>query len=60
MVVDDNVDVHDTSEVLFRLCPKTGPPHDRSFISQSQELAGALDQTTSEILATALVMTKQF
>ena len=28
VVVDDDVDVHNTSEVLFRLCANTDPQHD--------------------------------
>ena len=32
VVVDDDVDVHNTSEVLFRLCANTDPQRDTTFI----------------------------
>jgi UbiD family decarboxylase len=31
VVVDDDVDVHNTSEVLFRLCANTDPQRDSLF-----------------------------
>jgi len=36
VVVDDDVDMHNTSEVLFRLCANTDPQRDRLFIPQSR------------------------
>ena len=35
VVVDDDVDMHNTSEVLFRLCANTDPQRDSIFIPQS-------------------------
>ena len=35
VVVDDDVEVHNTSEVLFRLCANTDPQRDSLFIPQS-------------------------
>jgi 4-hydroxy-3-polyprenylbenzoate decarboxylase len=46
VVVDDDVDVHKTSEVIFRLCANTDPQRDRSF---TKGPSGVLDHTTSEI-----------
>ena len=49
MVVDDEVDVHNTSEVLFRLCANTDPQRDSIFIPQPQDPSDVLDHATSEI-----------
>ena len=49
MVVDDDVDVHNTSEVLFRLCANTDPQRDSLFIPQSRDPSDVLDHATSEI-----------
>ena len=46
VVVDDDVDVHNTSEVLFRLCANTDPQRDSIF---TQGPADVLDHATSEI-----------
>ena len=46
VVVDDDVDVHNTSEVLFRLCANTDPQRDSIF---TKGPADALDHATSEI-----------
>jgi len=46
VVVDDDVDVHDTSEVLFRLCANTDPQRDSIF---TKGPADVLDHATSEI-----------
>lgn len=46
VVVDDDVDVHNTSEVLFRLCSNTDPQRDCLF---SRGPADVLDHATSEI-----------
>jgi len=45
VVVDDDVDVHNTSEVLFRLCANTDPQRDCVF---TRGPADALDHATSE------------
>jgi 4-hydroxy-3-polyprenylbenzoate decarboxylase len=45
VVVDADVDVHDTSEVLFRLCATTDPQRDAIF---TRGPADALDHATSE------------
>ena len=45
MLVDD-VDVHNTSEVLFRLCANTDPQRDSIF---TKGPADVLDHATSEI-----------
>jgi 4-hydroxy-3-polyprenylbenzoate decarboxylase len=45
-VVDDDVDVHNTSEVLFRLCANTDPQRDTIF---TRGPADVLDHATSEI-----------
>jgi len=37
VVVDDDVDVHNTSEVLFRLCANTDPQRDSIFTKGSSE-----------------------
>ena len=49
IVVDDDVDVHNTSEVLFRLCANTDPQRDSIFIPQSRDPSDVLDHATSEI-----------
>jgi 4-hydroxy-3-polyprenylbenzoate decarboxylase len=41
--------MHNTSEVLFRLCANTDPQRDSIFISQSRDPADVLDHATSEI-----------
>ena len=46
VVVDDDVDVHNTSEVLFRLCATTDPQRDSIF---TKGPADVLDHATSEI-----------
>ena len=46
VVVDDNVGVHNTSDVLFRLCANTDPQRDSIF---TKEPADVLDHATSEI-----------
>lgn len=46
VVVDDDVDVHNTSEVLFRLCANTDPQRDCLF---SRGPADVLDHATTEI-----------
>jgi 4-hydroxy-3-polyprenylbenzoate decarboxylase len=46
VVVDDDVDVHNTSEVLFRLCANTDPQRDCMF---TRGPADVLDHATSEI-----------
>ncbi|HZM03097.1 MAG TPA: menaquinone biosynthesis decarboxylase [Candidatus Saccharimonadales bacterium] len=45
VVVDEEVDVHNTSEVLFRLCATTDPQRDTLF---TRGPADALDHATSE------------
>lgn len=46
VVVDDDVDVHNTSEVLFRLCANTDPQRDSIF---TRGPADVLDHATSKI-----------
>jgi len=46
VVVDDNVDVHNTSEVLFRLCANTDPQRDSIFTKGPSDV---LDHATSEM-----------
>lgn len=46
VVVDDDVDVHNTSEVLFRMCANTDPQRDSIF---TKGPADVLDHATSEI-----------
>src|SRR5436309_2436790 len=46
VVEDDDVDVHNTSEVLFRLCANTDPQRDCIF---TKGPADVLDHATSEI-----------
>jgi 4-hydroxy-3-polyprenylbenzoate decarboxylase len=46
VVVDDDVDVHDTREVLFRLCANTDPERDAIF---TRGPADVLDHATSEV-----------
>jgi 4-hydroxy-3-polyprenylbenzoate decarboxylase len=46
VVVDEDVDVHNTSEVLFRLCANTDPQRDCIF---TKGPADVLDHATSEI-----------
>jgi 4-hydroxy-3-polyprenylbenzoate decarboxylase len=48
VVVDDDVDVHNTSEVLFRLCANTDPQRDSIFTKGPSDV---LDHATSEIAA---------
>lgn len=48
VVVDDDVDVHNTSEVLFRLCANTDPQRD-TLITRGP--ADVLDHATTEIAA---------
>src|SRR2546426_573410 len=45
-VVDDDVNVHNTSEVLFRLCANTDPQRDSIFTKGPSDV---LDHATSEI-----------
>jgi 4-hydroxy-3-polyprenylbenzoate decarboxylase len=46
IVVDDDVDVHNTSDVLFRLCANTDPQRDSIFTKGPSDV---LDHATSEI-----------
>ena len=46
VVVDEDVNVHDTSEVLFRLCATTDPQRDAIF---TRGPADVLDHATSEL-----------
>src|SRR6266480_3368214 len=46
VAVDDDVDVHNTSDVLFRLCANTDPQRDSIF---TKGPADVLDHATSEI-----------
>jgi len=46
IVVDEDVDVHNTSEVLFRLCSNTDPQRDSVF---TKGPADVLDHATSEV-----------
>jgi 4-hydroxy-3-polyprenylbenzoate decarboxylase len=46
IVVDDDVDVHNTSEVIFRLCASTDPQRDSIF---TKGPADVLDHATSEM-----------
>ena len=46
IVVDDDVDVHNTSDVLFRLCANTDPQRDSLFTKGPSDV---LDHATSEI-----------
>ena len=46
VVVDDDVDVHNASEVLFRLCANTDPQRDSIFTKGPSDV---LDHATSEI-----------
>ena len=46
VVVDAEVDVHDTSAVLFRLCANTDPQRDAIF---TKGPADVLDHATSEM-----------
>jgi 4-hydroxy-3-polyprenylbenzoate decarboxylase len=46
IVVDQDVDVHNTSEVLFRLCANTDPQRDSIFTKGPSDV---LDHATSEI-----------
>jgi 4-hydroxy-3-polyprenylbenzoate decarboxylase len=46
VVVDADVDVHNTSEVLFRLCANTDPQRDSIF---TKGPADVLDHATSDI-----------
>jgi 4-hydroxy-3-polyprenylbenzoate decarboxylase len=46
VVVDDDVDVHNTSEVLFRLCANTDPQRDTVF---TRGPADVLDHATSQV-----------
>ncbi|MDD5200278.1 MAG: UbiD family decarboxylase [Terrimicrobiaceae bacterium] len=46
VVVDDDVDVHNTSDVLFRLCANTDPQRDSLFTRGPSDV---LDHATSEI-----------
>ncbi len=40
VVVDEDCDVHNTSEVLFRLCANTDPQRDSTFIKRPVRRAG--------------------
>ena len=46
VIVDDDVDVHNTSDVLFRLCANTDPQRDSIF---TKGPADVLDHATSEM-----------
>jgi len=53
IVVDDDVDVHNTSEVLFRLCANTDPKGRSEIRNPKSEIVSGpsdvLDHATSEI-----------
>ena len=49
LVVDDDVDVHNTSEVLFRLCANTDPQRESFFIPPQRYPSDVRDHATSEI-----------
>ena len=40
IVVDDDVDVHNTSEVLFRLCANPDPQRDSIFTKEPADVLG--------------------
>src|SRR5207237_5012921 len=46
IVVDDGVDVHNTSEVLFRLCANTDPQRDSIFTKGPSDV---LDHATTDL-----------
>ena len=46
VIVDEDVDVHDTSQVLFRLCANTDPQRDSVFTRGPSDV---LDHATSEL-----------
>lgn len=46
IIVDDDVDVHNTSEVLFRICANTDPQRDSIF---TKGPADVLDHATSDL-----------
>ena len=46
IVVDEDVDVHNTSEVLFRLCANTDPQRDSAFTKGPSDV---LDHATTEM-----------
>jgi 4-hydroxy-3-polyprenylbenzoate decarboxylase len=46
LVVDDDVNIHNTSEVLFQLCANTDPQRDLIF---TKKPADVLDHATSEV-----------
>jgi 4-hydroxy-3-polyprenylbenzoate decarboxylase len=46
LMVDDDVDVHNTSEVLFRLCANTDPQRDSIFTKGPSDV---LDHANSEM-----------
>ena len=48
VVVDDDCDVHNTSEVLFRLCANTDPQRDSTFIKNPTAQA-KMDQTIARL-----------
>ena len=48
-MVDADVDMHNTSEVLFHLTANTDPQRDSIFIPQSRDPSDVLDHATSEI-----------
>src|SRR6266852_802942 len=50
IVVDDDVDVHNTSEVLFRLCANTDPQRDAIF---TKGPADVLDHATTELASSS-------
>ena len=50
VVVDDDADVHNTSEVISRLCANTDPQRDSIFTKGRSDV---LDRATSEIAAAA-------
>jgi 4-hydroxy-3-polyprenylbenzoate decarboxylase len=55
--MDDDVDVHNTSEVLFRLCANTDPQRDSIF---TKGPADVLDHATSEIaIAASCALTRR-
>ena len=55
IVVDDDVDVHNTSEVLFRLCANTDPQRDRMVaVRKDSPKAGPTFSTTPPVKSRTL------
>jgi 3-polyprenyl-4-hydroxybenzoate decarboxylase len=49
VVVDDDVDVHNTSEVMFRLCAKHRPPSAIQFSPKGQPIFWAMQPLKSRL-----------